>query len=127
VKALSLRQPWAWLIVNGHKDIENRSWKTTIRGPVLIHASKAMSREEYDAAKETAELACAFDSKQIELPAFEDLERGGIVGQVDIVDCVDKHPSPWFFGDFGFVLENAKPLPFRPQKGALGFFDGGEP
>ena len=30
--ALSIRQPWAWLIVNGYKDIENRDWKTHYRG-----------------------------------------------------------------------------------------------
>ena len=37
--ALSVRQPWAWLIVNGVKDIENRLWRTHHRGPSLIHAS----------------------------------------------------------------------------------------
>jgi ASCH domain len=37
--ALSVRQPWAWLIVNGVKDNENRSWRTDHRGPLLIHAS----------------------------------------------------------------------------------------
>lgn len=42
MKALSIRQPWAWLIANGYKDIENRSWRTNYRGPVLIHASAAM-------------------------------------------------------------------------------------
>ncbi|WP_245839042.1 ASCH domain-containing protein [Yersinia kristensenii] len=41
MKALSIRQPWAWLIVNGYKDIENRTWNTKCRGPVLIHASTA--------------------------------------------------------------------------------------
>ena len=40
VKALSIQQPWAWLIVNGHKDIENRDWRTNFRGPVAIHAGK---------------------------------------------------------------------------------------
>ncbi|MEI3544750.1 MAG: ASCH domain-containing protein [Alphaproteobacteria bacterium] len=37
---LSIRQPWAWLIVNGYKDIENRTWPTHFRGKVLIHAGK---------------------------------------------------------------------------------------
>jgi hypothetical protein len=36
--SLSIRQPWAWLIVQGHKPIENRTWPTTYRGPLLIHA-----------------------------------------------------------------------------------------
>lgn len=37
MKALSVRQPWAWLIVNGYKDIENRDWSTQQRGRIWIH------------------------------------------------------------------------------------------
>lgn len=122
MKALSIRQPWAWLITNGHKDIENRSWPTRFRGKFLIHASKGMTREEYDDALETCEIASAMSGQNIDVPAFEDLERGGIVGEAEITGCVNKHPSPWFFGDHGFVIKNAKPLPFQPCKGALGFF-----
>ena len=116
MKALSIRQPWAWLIVNGHKDIENRDWTTKVRGRVLIHASKGMTRDEYAFAFVHAE------EQGVKIPAFGDLERGGIVGEAEIVDCVEDHPSPWFFGDYGFVLREAKPLPFRPCKGMLGFF-----
>ena len=57
------------------------------------------------------------------MPKYEALPRGGIVGHADIVDCVSKSNSPWFFGEYGFVLENAKPMPFRSIKGKLGFFD----
>lgn len=39
MKALSVRQPWAWAIARGHKDVVNRRWATTYRGPLLIHAS----------------------------------------------------------------------------------------
>lgn len=123
VKALSIRQPWAWLIVNGHKDIENRCWKTHFRGKIYVHAAKGMTRSDYLAC----EICCA-DIPGADLPPFETLERGGIVGTVEIVDCVDQDASPWFFGEFGFVLKNPAPLPFRPLKGALGFFnvEGGE-
>lgn len=38
-KALSVRQPWAWAVARGHKDVENRSWTTTYRGKLLVHAS----------------------------------------------------------------------------------------
>jgi len=117
-KALSIRQPWAWLIVNGLKDIENRSWPTNFRGRIYVHAGKGMTREEYEAAYDTAVDA----NIGIELPPFEKLERGGIVGAVDIVDCVNNSESPWFFGPMGFVLKNPKVLPFMPCKGALGFF-----
>lgn len=122
-KALSIRQPWAWLIVNGYKDIENRNWPTRLRGEILVHASKGMTREEYtDVAYFLAYNAGIFERK-IKLPAYEELERGGVVGKVTITDCVKVSQSPWFFGKYGFCLTDAKPLPFTPFKGALGFFD----
>ncbi|WP_193211437.1 ASCH domain-containing protein [Luteolibacter marinus] len=117
MKALSIRQPWAWLIVHGHKDIENRSWRTHFRGPVLIHASKGMTRDEYAIGHVLAE------ENGVTLPPFEDLPRGGIVGQAEITGCVDRSPSPWFFGPVGFIMEMARPRTFRPCKGALGFFE----
>lgn len=61
------------------------------------------------------------DDADLDMPTRFDV--GGIVGEVEIVDCVDESESPWFFGKFGFVLRNAKPLPFRAHKGRLGFFD----
>lgn len=116
--ALSIRQPWAWLIVQGYKDIENRGWVTGKRGPFLIHAAKGMTRPEYAAAMMVAR------GNGVTIPAFEDLERGGIVGMADLVGCVSREEtaSPWFFGPVGFQLANARPLTFRPCKGALGFF-----
>lgn len=117
MKTLSIRQPWAWLIVNGHKDVENRTWSTKVRGPVLIHAAKGMTRDEYeDARSHAAHLS-------VQIPAFEALERGGIVGLAVITSCVGDSASPWFFGPYGFVLRDAKPLPFTPLRGSLGFFD----
>lgn len=123
MKALSIRQPWAFLIVNGFKDIENRSWPTARRGEILVHASKGMTKAEYeDVADMLAWQPGIYDMK-IELPAFDAIERGGIVGRVTITGCVTKSESPWFFGPQGFLLRDAKPLPFVPFKGMLGFFD----
>ena len=42
---------------------------------------------------------------------------------MEIVDCVSASASPWFVGEFGFVLRDPQPLPFTPWKGQLGFFD----
>ncbi|MBK1884659.1 ASCH domain-containing protein [Luteolibacter pohnpeiensis] len=120
MKALSIRQPWAWLIVNGHKDIENRQWRTHYRGKILVHAAKKMTREEHA-------VAAAMAAEQgVTIPAYDDLERGGIVGEVEIVDCVDVDPSPWFIGQWGFVLKDAKPQPLMPCNGKLGFFHVGK-
>lgn len=117
MKALSIRQPWAWLIVNGHKDIENRNWHTNFRGPVLIHAGKAMTKGEYESCRFIAE------DIGITIPPFNELQRGGIVGVAEIVGCVTTSNSPWFFGHYGFQIANAKPLDFVARGGALGFFD----
>lgn len=107
--SLSVMQPWSWLIVAGHKDIENRTWPTRFRGSVLIHAGR-----KHDGDPDFWE----FDD--IEPP--ERFDMGGIVGVAEIVDCVTHSASHWFVGPFGFVIRNARPLPFRPCKGALGFF-----
>jgi len=53
----------------------------------------------------------------------KNIERGGIIGSVEIVDCVTESNSRWFMGRYGFVLRDPKPLPFIPWKGQLGFFD----
>jgi hypothetical protein len=119
MKALSIRQPWAWLILNAGKDIENRDWPTHFRGRFLIHASKGMTHDEYEGGLDTLYEI----DKRLHLPPFEILERGGIVGTAVLVDCVRKSESPWFFGEYGFELRDAFPLPFRPFKGALGFFE----
>lgn len=58
----------------------------------------------------------------IDLPGFKELERGGIVGQALLVDCVTEDLSPWFFGEYGFVITDARPLPFQPCNGRLNFF-----
>jgi hypothetical protein len=118
--ALSIRQPWAWLIIIGGKDIENRNWPTKYRGRFLIHAAKGCTPQEHQDAEAFA--WC----NDVEVPALGTLDRGGIIGEAEIVDCVTESDSCWFVGKYGFVLRNAKPLPFTPCKGALGFFKVGE-
>ncbi|MDO8982997.1 ASCH domain-containing protein [Cypionkella sp.] len=127
--ALSIRQPWAWAIINAGKDIENRSWPTKQRGPICIHAAKGMTKDEYsDANRFIQRNVGAVDqvwlNRWLGVTAAEFLlDRGGIIGTAEIVDCVEASDSPWFFGTYGFVLRNVQPVEFIPVKGALGFFD----
>ena len=121
MKALSIKQPWAWLIIHGGKDIENRTWHTRFRGRFLVHASKGMTKADYMAALEVVSGAASFEVLR-GLPMMEDLQRGGIVGSVELVDSVDHSDSPWYTGDKGFVLRDPKPLPFAPFRGQLQFF-----
>lgn len=113
MRALSIRQPWAWLIVNRYKDIENRSWATKYRGRFLVHASLKLEKHVYDMVR---------DSFGIEPPPPNEIERGGIVGVSTILDCVDDSDSPWFLGPYGFELGDSKPRRFKPMPGKLGFF-----
>lgn len=126
IPALSIRQPWAWLIVNGYKDIENRDWRTPFRGRFLVHASKTITRRQYVEACAQVNDLLPF-TKDHSWAAFEDLQLGGIVGHATLVDCVQDHPSPWkHAGSWGFVLANRAPLPFTPYRGRLGFFNVAE-
>ena len=123
--ALSIRQPWAWAIINAGKNIENRDWRTGFRGPVCIHAGKGMTADEYNGFIRTihgVSLTHPFPPGD-RVPHATDLQRGGIIGVAEIMDCVEESPSPWFFGRYGFVLANVRPVEFIPVKGALGFFD----
>jgi hypothetical protein len=126
VKALSLTQPWAWLVIHGGKDIENRRWNTKFRGPFLIHAAKRMHvLDDYAAAIGFADLV----QPDLPIPEPDDLPRGGIVGIAELVDVLSppldgqlQSPSWRMLGQYGFVLRNVGSLPFQPCKGALGFW-----
>lgn len=98
MKAISIKQPWASLIVEGIKDIENRTWKLPekYKGQrVLIHASAAKRGNN-----SIIDLLSRAQMKTF-VRKFEDhgrdfLEpRGLIIGSVEIVDCVVNHPSVW--------------------------------
>ena len=120
--ALSVRQPWAWAIVHGHKPVENRDWRRpnpglAFRGNFAIHASKGMTRLEYQDA------AGFMEDLGIICPEARDLPRGGIVGSATLVDIVKDLDSPWFFGRLGLVLRDATTCPFVGCDGMLGFFD----
>lgn len=132
MKAISILQPWSWLIVRPDlqagpdraaavaagliKDIENRNWQTSFRGRVLIHAGKKWGPEQREDVERVRKMF-----PEIDLPDRFDL--GGIVGAATMVDCVSYSPSRWFFGSFGFVLADSVPCPFIPYRGQLNFFD----
>lgn len=124
MKAITIKQPWASLIATGLKDIENRSWKTNYRGRVLIHAAASPVKEGL-AALNNKQL---FDLMQRENweTEFENLPNGAIVGSVEIVDCVQNHPSKWAQeGFWHWVLANPVlfPEPITGVKGKLSFWE----
>ena len=115
MKALSIRQPWAWLIVNNFKTIENRDWRyqPKFRGRFLVHAGKRFGGPHRPDEWEWPD---------IEPPASFDM--GGIRGIAELVDVVTrKQVHRGSRVGLGLVLRNARPLKFYPCKGMLGFFD----
>lgn len=119
MKALSIQQPWAYLIVNGFKDIENRSWNTKFRGKFLVHAGKKFDREGLEYVQKHFGLLLNKTKK--------DFDLGGIVGEAEITGCfynIFGNESKWYIpGQWGFKLTNAKSLEFKPCNGQLGFFE----
>ena len=142
MKALSVRQPWAWLICAGYKDIENRNWKIgrkSQHGPynsyhqanftidipsrIYVHASKTYDKGAIlpdglpgpDCVVILARMAKEFGDKW---------PLGVIIGEIDIINCVTESTSVWFEGRYGFVLENPRLYKaYIPYAGQLGFFE----
>lgn len=72
MKALTIREPWASLIVNGYKEYEFRSWKTTYRGKILIHTSSKMDLSMIDRFRK-------YNLNYL---------NGYIIGEAELVDCI---------------------------------------
>lgn len=102
MRVLTVRQPWASLIVAGHKDVENRTWATTYRGRVLIHAASRLDPT----------------GPATDLPT----PLGVVLGSVEIVDCVRNAASPWACPDcWHWMLARAEAWRYPvPHRGGLG-------
>lgn len=116
MKAISIQSPWAWAIMNAGKDYENRTWPTNYRGTVAVHVGKKVDWDGVQFLKDMG----------LQLPAV--IHTGCIIGEVDIVDCINveesgKPGSEWAFGPFCWKLANPR-LYEKPIycKGALGLF-----
>ncbi|MFI1869716.1 hypothetical protein [Streptomyces jumonjinensis] len=112
-RALTIRQPWAAAITYADKRVENRTWPSKHRGPLLIHAGQSMDRSVGTAVRAVVRGL--------------QLDRGAVVAVARLTDC---HPddgqcSPWSMsGCFHHVLDRVTPLhlPVPYQRGALGLW-----
>lgn len=121
VRVLSGRQPWWWAILEAGKDVENRVWTTSYRGPIVLHAASGCTAKEWDFAigfmKEHGLL-------EGEPPPRTTVPYGGVCGVARIVDVLPQTAEPsrrWHMaGQFGFVLEGVQRIPFLALRGGLG-------
>lgn len=126
IEALTLTPPWDFAIIHCGKSIENRKWKTTKRGWVLIHAAQQTSPEDHAAVIETAQ-AAGYTGP---MPEYREVRRSAITGAVRIVNVMHydeqarcKMPLGWSVpAQFGFVLADPIALPPVHAKGAQGFW-----
>ena len=126
VKVLSVQQPWAWAIVNGWKPLENRDWVSNYRGPLYIHAPKTEDQADIPYCLELVEKTTGHRVSE-RLYRLHRGPLGHIVGRVTMVGCVTRHSSPWFFGQYAFLFEDAiKVHPIR-LRGQLGIFNATVP
>ncbi len=127
MKALTLTQPWAQLVVEGHKEYETRSWLTHYRGWLAIHAGKDFPRRCQSLLWDDGPIVEALNRPPNELP------RGAIVGVVTLLGCVktdtacvsetERAFGNWGTGRYAWVFEDpfwlASPI---PAKGSLGLW-----
>lgn len=131
LKALTLAQPWASLVACGAKKIETRSWKTSYRGPLAIHAAKGFPKSAQNLFYEFP-IYPALDAVK-----HGDLPRGSIIAIAKLVACLEITPAfvegltftEKCFGDYGpgryaWILQDATSFPEPiPAKGALSLWD----
>ena len=127
MKALSVKQPWAYLICAGYKDIENRDWKLPLAmygERIYIHTGKGRVENDVGTIGWIKERLTDAQWAMLYQVINRGFARGAIIGEAAINYCVESSNSPWFVGKYGFVLKNPvlydKPIPCR---GALGFFE----
>lgn len=126
-KMLSLTQPWASLVALGHKRVETRSWSTTYRGPLGIHAAKGYPRW----AREVTEA----EHRSGLLPPSMVIPFGAVIALVKLVDvqrtedCVgrlseqERRLGDYTPGRFAWFLEDIVPTQVVPARGALGIWE----
>lgn len=120
-KVLSVRQPWAWAIVEAGKDVENRSRPTKHRGPLAIHVSTF--HKWHEIAVDAQSMSGLIRQTSL---TRGDLEKslGCVIGIVDVVDCIRDSSSRWAIpGQWHWVLDNQRRVRPVPIVGRLGIFE----
>jgi hypothetical protein len=102
LRALSIRPPWAWAIAHAGKRIENRSWSTKYRGPLVIHSSLRLLPADVERLENIL-------GRRVNQNSFS---RGAIVATATLADVLslDHCSSRWAFGPYCWVLRDIRPL-----------------
>lgn len=136
MKILSVKQPYAQLIVSGVKDVENRSRKTNYRGRIYIHASKSIHEHYLPFVNRysghlyyNGSSHDAVDCGNVDNSYFDSCVFSAIIGHVDLVDCTFHHESKFgIAGYYKYVLANPVmyKVPILNVAGKLGIWEPDE-
>ena len=138
MKALTLTQPWASLVILGGKRWETRGWSTAYRGPLAIHAAKGWTRDDIEFAVDLQVRGILPVDPESPAWALQPMPRGAVLGTVELLSVhrsEQMHPSPLEaeLGDYSpgrWVWVLANPMPFPepiPARGALGLWEWERP
>lgn len=119
LKAISIKQPFAWFVVNGFKPLENRNTLKNFKGDVLIHTGKKWDDNWMEKMKIDSTTQMAIRSMSALKSQYP---FGGIVGVATFTGSITESDSAWFVGKYAFQIENAYEIDFIKCKGKLGFF-----
>jgi hypothetical protein len=133
MKVLTVKNPWAWLIIYGGKDIENRMKKINYRGRIAIHCSKLSDYMAYfNKGIEDPILRKAFDEVNDRQDEIESL-NGKIIGTVNLYNCTypaltkaAEFNSPWAEAEAAWHYWLKDPVAFNdpiPARGMLGLWE----
>jgi hypothetical protein len=119
MKALSIRPAWAWTIVHGGKDVENRRTRTRYRGRFLVHASLTRIPSDY---LKVIQILCTAGERAM-LPREDEFAAGGLIGSIELVEVREEHDSVWYApGSFAWILRHPRPMTFLPYRGRRSWF-----
>lgn len=130
MKALSIKQPWASLIIKGLKDVENRTWQVTdLPATVLIHTGVSMDNAAVDFLEnDLSDMGFKTINGILmgNVPEFKEMPRSAIIGYATIVDCAQNYPSDWASpGQNHWVIKDAYEFdqPITGVRGQLGLYN----
>jgi activating signal cointegrator 1 len=104
MKAITLHEPWAWLVLHGWKEVETRSWSTDYRGLLAIHAGK---KRDVDGAMLHLRMNSIRGVSDRLIPPFEELPFGAVIATCRLSAVIPMHR----------LADEAKRLAFEPARG----------
>ena len=112
MKVLTVQQPWAWAIIHGGKDVENRGRNAHFRGRFYVHAGLELWEDDVELIRSWQRAIPNLTGLAgVRIPNPDEYAHGVIIGTVELTDVVRDSRSPWAFdGSWHYLLRDPRPL-----------------